>query len=185
MPTIDTQGRFPMSNSTPVVAKIKLKVGTMELEYEGDPSFLTGGIEALLVTMGGLAPTVPAEALPTQSENDAPVTSTHSQPSPSGTPLNFSTSTIAAHLDAKSGPELAICAMAQLEIVQGKPTSARTEIIAQMRTASSYYNDNMSSNLSKILTGLVRSKKVNEISKDTYALHATERKQIEAKLAEA
>lgn len=41
-----------MSGSIPQVAKIKLKVGSMELEYEGDPAFLTGGIEALLETMG-------------------------------------------------------------------------------------------------------------------------------------
>lgn len=45
-------------------AKIRLKVGSMELEYEGDPAFLTGGIEALLETMGALAATVPIEAEP-------------------------------------------------------------------------------------------------------------------------
>jgi hypothetical protein len=36
-------------------AKIRIKVGSMELEYDGDPSFLTGGLEALLTTMGDLA----------------------------------------------------------------------------------------------------------------------------------
>ena len=35
-------------------AKIRIKVGSMELEYDGDPSFLTGGLEALLTTMGDL-----------------------------------------------------------------------------------------------------------------------------------
>ena len=53
-----------MSDSVPQVAKIKLKVGSMELEYEGDPSFLTGGIEALLVTMGGLVGKVPDDPPP-------------------------------------------------------------------------------------------------------------------------
>ena len=46
-------------------AKIRIRVGTMELEYEGDPSFLTGGIEALLVTMGDLAGKVPIEQVET------------------------------------------------------------------------------------------------------------------------
>ncbi|MFG6532153.1 MULTISPECIES: hypothetical protein [unclassified Sulfitobacter] len=50
-----------MTDSTSHVAKIKLKVGSMELEYEGEPAFLTGGIEALLETMGGLASKVPVE----------------------------------------------------------------------------------------------------------------------------
>lgn len=53
-----------MTDSTSHVAKIKLKVGSMELEYEGEPAFLTGGIEALLETMGGLASKVPVETPP-------------------------------------------------------------------------------------------------------------------------
>lgn len=56
-----------MSDSVPQVAKIKLKVGSMELEYEGDRDFLTGGIETLLETMGGLASKVPAETTPPQA----------------------------------------------------------------------------------------------------------------------
>jgi hypothetical protein len=165
------------------VAKIKVRVGTMELEYEGDPSFLTGGIEALLVTMGDLAGKVPDITMTSLHSQSIPASGGNSSPKPTGT-FTFSTSTIAAHLEAKTGPELAICAMAQLELVQGKTTSLRADILAQMKSATSYYNENMSSNLSAILVGLTKAKRINEISKNTFALNANERKQIEAKVAE-
>ena len=169
------------------VAKIRIKVGSMELEYEGDPSFLTGGIEALLTTMGGLASQVPEETpLP---EVAAPVPPANGNGNSGGAPagsgqFTFSTNTIAAHLGAKGGPELVICAMAELELVQGKASSTRQEVIAEMKNATTYFKQTMVSNLTSSLSGLVKAKRINQIAKDTYALSATERKQVEAKVAE-
>ena len=178
-----------MTEAAPQVAKIKLKVGSMELEYEGDPSFLTGGIEALLVTMGGLVGKVPDDPPP------APDPAAHvppangngnggGEPAAGGGAFTFSTNTIAAHLDANSGPELVICAMAQLELVQGKASSTRHEVTAEMKNATTYFKQTMVNNLSSSLSGLVKAKRINQIAKDTYALSAAERKQVEAKIAE-
>lgn len=168
-------------------AKIRIKVGSMELEYEGDPSFLTGGIEALLTTMGGLAGKVPEEMPPPQAAAMVPLANGNgnggSAPATNGQ-FTFSTNTIAAHLDAKTGPELVICAMAELELVQGKASSNRHEVIAEMKNATTYFKQTMVNNLSSSLSGLVKAKRINQISKDTYALSATERKQVEAKVAE-
>lgn len=161
------------------IAKIKLKVGSMELEYEGNPSFLTGGIEALLVTMGSLASKEPKELIPVELlAQPQSISFTASAPS------NFSTNTIAAHFNPKTGPELVICAMTQLELVQGKQSSLRSEILAEMKSATAYYNENYSGNLSKMLVNLTKGKRINQIAKDTYALSAGERKLVEAKLAE-
>lgn len=176
-----------MVTSAAPTAKIKLKVGSMELEYEGDPSFLTGGIEALLVTMGSLASKVP-EYVPPPHEPVAHVLPAHGNgnggaPTGSGQ-FTFSTNTIAANLDAKSGSDLVICAMAHLELVQGKTSSGRAEILAEMKNAKQYYKQTMSKNLSKSFSTLLTAKRINEGAKDTYALTAAERKQIEAKVAE-
>ena len=177
-----------MSDSVPLVAKIKLKVGSMELEYEGDPEFLTGGIEALLETMGGLVGKVPAETPPppAHAATSQPASANGGAaptPAQSGA-VSFSTNTIAAHLDAKTAPELIICALAQLELAQGKRSSTRNEILAEMKGATTYYNGNMSSNMSKNLGNLTKGKRINQIAKDTYALSANERKQLEAKVAD-
>lgn len=174
-----------MVTSTAPTAKIKLKVGSMELEYEGDPSFLTGGIEALLVTMGGLVGKVPDDAPPPEPAVQVPPANGSGSGAPAGGgPFTFSTNTIAAHLDAKTGPELVICAMAQLELVQGKASSTRHEVIAEMKNATTYFKQTMVNNLTSSLSGLVKAKRINQIAKDTYALSATERKQVEAKVAE-
>lgn len=169
------------------VAKIKLKVGSMELEYEGDPSFLTGGIEALLVTMGSLVGKVPDDP-PPATDPAAQVQPANGSGSDGGTPaasgaFNFSTNTIAAHLEAKSGASLIICAMAQIELVQKKTSSTRTEILTEMKNATTYYTETMRSNLSSSLSNLLKAKRINQIAKDTYALSAGERKQVEAKVA--
>jgi hypothetical protein len=42
-------------------AKIRIKVGSMEVEYEGEPSFLKDGLESLLAKMADLSTQVPAE----------------------------------------------------------------------------------------------------------------------------
>lgn len=175
-----------MTDSTSHVAKIKLKVGSMELEYEGEPAFLTGGIEALLETMGGLASKVPVETPPPLPAEVQPANSNDNGDGSlvSSGHFTFSTNTIAAHLDAKTGPELVISALAQLELVQGKASSTRTEILAEMKSATTYYNQTMRSNMTKSLARLTSAKRINQIAKDTYALSANERKQLEAKVAD-
>lgn len=177
-----------MTDSTPHLAKIKLKVGSMELEYEGDPDFLTGGIEALLETMGGLAAKAPTEMPPPPAPTATPQpASANGGAAPTTSQIaavSFSTNTIAAHLDVKTGPELIICALAQLELAQGKPSSTRSEIIAEMKGATTYYNGSMASNATKYLSSLTKAKRINQIAKDTYALSANERKQLEAKVAD-
>ncbi|MFG6532124.1 MULTISPECIES: hypothetical protein [unclassified Sulfitobacter] len=87
-------------------------------------------------------------------------------------------------MDAKTGPELVISALAQLELVQGKASSTRTEILAEMKSATTYYNQTMRSNMTKSLARLTSAKRINQIAKDTYALSANERKQLEAKVAD-
>ncbi len=166
-------------------AKIRLKVGSMELEYEGDPAFLTGGIEALLETMGALASKVPDDAQMQAPAFVAPVVDGNGTVAPaSGGSSVFSTNTIAAHIDAKTGPELVVCAMAQLELVQGKSSSTRAEILAEMKNATTYYKESLGSNLGQSLTSLTKKKRINQVAKDTYSLSSNERKQIEAKVAE-
>ncbi|MFZ1679835.1 MAG: hypothetical protein WAT70_02350 [Rhizobiaceae bacterium] len=167
-------------------AKIRIKVGSMELEYEGDHSFLTGGIEVLLETMGGLAAKVP-EKIPQviEAADQLPLVSgTSNNAAVVGGRYSFSTNTIAAHLEAKTAQELVICAMAQLELVQGKASSGRVAILTEMKNATTYYNENMRKNMTNALTRLTKSKRINQIATDSYALSANEKKKVEAKVAE-
>ena len=160
-------------------AKIRIKVGSMELEYDGDPSFLTGGLEALLTTMGDLAGRVP-HALETPPDHTQVTGTTTS--SPDGI-YNVSTTTIATKLGAKSGSDLVICAMAHLEFVQRKTSSSRAEILAEMKNARQYFKATMNSNLTRSLDALLMADRINDVAKNEYALTATERSKVEAKIA--
>jgi len=53
-----------------------------------------------------------------------------------------------------------------------------------MKSATTYYNQTMRSNMTKSLARLTSAKRINQIAKDTYALSANERKQLEAKVAD-
>jgi hypothetical protein len=159
------------------LAKIKLRVGSIELEYEGDPAFLKEGLESLLVTMTDLAKVAPPEEIVEAAQKDTSANGTT-------TVLKLSTNSIAAHMDPKSGPDLLLCALAQLELVQGKTECARSDILGEMKKATTYFNENMSKNMSNALDSVTKSKKVNQLGSDKYALSAAERKTFEAKLAQ-
>lgn len=159
-------------------AKIRIKVGVMELDYEGDPSFQKDGLESLLATMGELSTRVPSE--PETVSNKA--NDVDSSSSSNG--FDFSTSTIAARLDVKSGTELVVCALAKLELVDGGSGAKRSGIHEEMKTATAYYNKNIGSNLSASLKTLTKAKRIHLNATEVYSLSATERKSIEGKIAD-
>jgi hypothetical protein len=107
-------------------------------------------------------------------------------PNPGGglSSLDYSTNTIAAHLNANSGPELVIAAAAHLAHVKKKDTFTRQEIHDEMKGATTYYKANMSTNLTKSLNTLVKNKRLNQVTKGMFALSATEKKALEGKLAQ-
>jgi hypothetical protein len=97
---------------------------------------------------------------------------------------SYSTNTIAAHLSVTSATELAIAAVAHLAFVKKQAKHTRREIDAEMKSATTFYNKNMSSNLSSSLTTLVKARRLNQIEKDVYALAGPERATLGAKLAQ-
>lgn len=163
-------------------AKIKLKVGSIELEYEGDPEFLKEGLESLLVTMTDLAKIAPPEEQSQEYDAEVGAGAGENAQLPNGHQL--STSTIAAHMSVKTCPELVVCALVNLEIIQGKSGADRKEISEQMKSATAYYKATMQGgNLSTAFVNLTKAKRVNDIGSGRYPLNATERKSLEAKIA--
>lgn len=158
------------------LAKIRLKIGQLEVEYEGKPSFLQDGLFNLLEKMVGFytehKAAIPADPTPAKTTGAGPGD------------LDYSTNTIATHLGSKSGPDLAIAAAAHLGLVKKKDTFTRKEINNEMKSATTYYKASMSTNLSKSLHTLVRGKHFNQTAKGVYALSGPERKALETKLAQ-
>lgn len=164
-------------------AKIRIKIGSIEVDYEGDPSFLKDGLNDLIQSVSDIHSSLPqspsSAAASVAPETVIPAVVPSAQPS-----LGLSTKSIAARMDAKTGPELAICAMAHLELVKNLDSYERQSILNEMKTATGYYKSSMSGNNVKNVDSLVKAKRVTEAGSGKYCLSASERKKVEAAIAD-
>lgn len=165
------------------MSKIRIKIGAVEVEYEGTDDFLRDELPLLLDKLATLGARVPdsntggGAAAPANNQvnlaNGGSV----------GSADVGTCSTVAATIGAKTGPELAVAAGAKLIIGDGRSSFTRKELLIEMQSATAYYNKNYSSNLSKIINGLVKEKKFREVAKDTFALAANVIEELRARLA--
>ncbi|WP_462248916.1 hypothetical protein [Ekhidna sp.] len=163
-----------MTNSS----KIKIKMGPIEVEYEGSESFLKEELPEILKAVSDLY----KEA---GSKMELPNSNSIANPQlvETDTLLEETTGSLAAKLSSNSGPELIIAAAAQLTFVQSKDRFTRKEISDSIKTASAYYKNSYGSNLTTYLNNLVKDGSLLEKSKDVYALSATKLKQLKSSLA--
>ena len=166
-------------------AKIKLRIGQLEVEYEGHDSFLKEDIFHLMeraiefhAKHSQTVPTHPPQdnTLYDDGDDDSANSVGHSRK------LELSVSTIATHLGAKTGPDLAFAAAAYLAMVQEKERFSRKDIHDAMRTDSGVYKRSMAKNLTPALQSLIKSGKVNEVAKESYALSAAGKERVESSL---
>ena len=145
---------------------LRIKVGVVEVEVEGSQEFVEGSFPDLLTRLlekNGWRDGV--EALKPNVRGEAAKAG-----APSGQGFEHSTNAIASIMDVKTGPDLAMAACAHLSIVKGEAKFARKAILDEMQSATAYYNHNYSGNLTKILQSLMRAKKLNLVSNQTYSL---------------
>jgi hypothetical protein len=159
---------------------IKIAIGKISIEYCGDQNFIENGllefIESMIETSGKIPP-----ALSVENERSA---SKQGGLQPSNV-QHMSTNTIASQLGASTGPELAMAAIAHIQLVRKNDKATRSEIFSEMKSATTYYKSTFGGNLSASLNGLVKAKRLNLIADNTYALSASERSKMESALATA
>jgi hypothetical protein len=157
------------------IAKMRIKMGLIEVDYEGTEDFLKQELPEILTAVsslyresglvGALQPSLHTPSAETQL-----------------TPVDqMSVTTIAAKLNAQSGPSLVLAAAARLTR-SGTAQLPRSKILEEMKAATGFYKSSYSGNLSKILLSLVKEGKLQEVSKDTYTLSVNAVRDIEAKL---
>ncbi len=72
-----------------------------------------------------------------------------------------------------------MAAATNLTLVENVNTFSRTDILAAMKKATSYYKASMGSNLTGTLKRLVKTNRLNENAANVYALTANEKKKME------
>ena len=159
-------------------AKIKIKVGEVEIDYEGDAAFLKDGLLEIFKELSKLNEHVPAAR--TQQRHQ--VREEHAAGKPVG---KHSTVTIATVLGADSGSELVTVAAAYLHFSEGKAEFTRSQILDAMRTTTGYWKDSYSNNLSTALKTLTKADKLRVVRDDTFSLPAKESTRLGGELAKA
>ena len=155
--------------------EIAVQIGNVSITYKGDRSFLESGALQVIGEMIRLGARQDiTQDPPSATQTDEAVVSEPAK--------KLTTKTIAARLNAKTGTDLAMAAIAYLAIFAGRNEFTRQEILSEMKSATGFYKANMSSNLSKILSKLMKDK-LNETGKGRYSLREDARAKLVNELA--
>ncbi len=158
--------------------KLRLKVGPIEIEYDGD---IRGANADVMALVEAAADVYRRKGL----ANGDRVPRTIDVPPETGRlRISGSAASIASRLNCISGPELIIAAAAWLTFVEGEEWFEATQLLAVMKQASAHYALGYEDTLADDIRGLVRSGKLEEISEDLYTLSAMMRRQLQQTLAE-
>ena len=160
-------------------SRIHITLGYLEIEFEGTESYLEKHLPNLIELLVSVAPVdFEDEDEDVDDEEELLEPSTDS----SKKKIDLSTSTIANRLDAKSARDLVVAACAHLHLVKGREKYERKNILAEMKTATSYFKKNYTNNLTMTLKRIVKAGDLNEVGENTYALEAKKVKELEATL---
>jgi hypothetical protein len=162
-----------------MVSKIRIKLGPLEVEYEGDEVFFKEELPQILSEISRM---VKETGIGISAEPTI-LSSTEEKSPPSGRGLQGTITTFASKLQPKGGPELILAAAAKLTFNDGLPIFTRDQLNDEMKNASGYYKQSYSKNLISNLTSLIKSGKLIENSKGRYSLDARLKSDLESRLA--
>lgn len=160
-------------------SRIRIKMGQIEVEYEGSHAFLKEDLLALLSAVVDLK----------QKAGGADLESEHGgvdelkKKDKAAATVTGTVGALAAKLNVSSGPDLIIAAAAKLTFVDGAETFSRPQLLTSIKTASNYYKKTYNNNLSAYLKTLQADQRLTEPSTNNFALTAAEKKKLEGLLA--
>jgi hypothetical protein len=170
----------PVTQGGQMPSKLRIKMGRLEFEYEGEADFSQEQIKDLFSHMEGLSKVAGISL-------DVPATENHGDDGDDGDDASsdlegMHTETIAALLKVKSASELALAAAVHF-LKGGKKVFTRIELLGAMKSATSYYNENMAGNHSKTMTTLTTNRSFNRIGNGSYSLTSANQSELERKIA--
>jgi hypothetical protein len=163
-----------------VNSKLRIRIGEVEIEYEGAEEFLKQELPQLLKTAMEL------HKVSGETAGGAGSKSHSHAKGGQGATLSLTTSSIAAKLNAKSGSDLLKAAAAHLALVGNSEPFSRQKLLDQMKSATSYFKTSYGANLTTyIKTALQKNGFLSEVGKDAYSMNAAARAELEKVLADA
>jgi hypothetical protein len=162
-------------------SKIRIKNGTMEVEYEGTDEFIKNELLKLVSSVSELSKKSDQSS---QGEGEKKLKGKGQEDEkPKDAKSYGTTANIAGKLNCESGPDLVIAACAYLTFAEGKSSFTRQQIIDQMKPAAPYYKVSYIHNLSSYLNRLRETGKLHEASTGVYSLSPSAYKDLKSRLA--
>jgi hypothetical protein len=159
-----------------MTSKIRIRMGEIEVEYEGSEQFLKKELQELLSAVSKLH----AQGARTP---DAEIDNVRSGSGNGDGKVVGTTATIAGKLACNSAPELMIAAAARLTLVSSKPEFSRKELLDEMKGASGYYKASMTNNLGNYINSRVKAGELVGVRKGYYALSQKKLAELRTSLA--
>jgi hypothetical protein len=150
-------------------AKLSIKLGALELVYEGSQDFIEDGLLDIIERLASLEIPDVAPSVTTLH----PVSSEPGRAAPTLAPApmsRLSTSDFAVKMSVKTGTDLAMAAAAYLHHTRGSEEFRRLDLLNAMKSAKAFYKASYGSNLSKSLETLTKSGRLQNPGTETYAL---------------
>lgn len=156
-------------------SKVKIKVGQIEVEFEGSEEFIKNELVQMVdaiskMHIAKIIPTPPSQN-PANSENS------------SNGGKGWGVTTYAANMKVQTGTDLIIATCAYLTFEMEKGTFSRKEVLEEMKGATSYFKANYSKNLSRYFDQLVKNGDLVITSTKLFALSANKKSALEQLLA--
>ena len=164
-----------MSDET---ARVRFRVGDLELEYQGPSSYIENGLTDLfekVLGYGDLDARLVGEA--TQPAAAAPEKSP-----PRRMDTDISLATMISRLGGNTGTDVVFMAAAHLAVCQERSRFSRAEVLENAKSADGYYKKSISSNLSSYLDRLLKDGRLTQYSDKSYSLPESQRKRVRSGL---
>lgn len=156
--------------------KVRIKFGSMEIDFEGSEQFLKDEFLEMIKTVYDLAKE--SGVNPFQSSGAQEGTANAGEELSSQLGMN----TVAQKLDVKSGPDLTLAAAAKLSLIDKKDKFSTRELSTEMRKASSYFKDTFAKNMTSNISSLIKSGKLNDVGSGNYSIPANHKSDFASKL---
>jgi hypothetical protein len=146
-----------------------------EFEFEGDE-------KSFSAVVGQLANRLFDPSRPRQHGRSGSAIGSKGTSDPTTPHETMTTTAIAVRLRATRGPDLFVAAATKLTFYDGKESFTRSDVLKEMRSATSFFTENHRKNLSKYVRQLIADKRLNERAKDLYVLAMETRTEMARKL---
>ncbi len=147
------------------LVKVSWKLGNIELQYEGNESFLKTELPKLFHELLEIYKSGSKDGELEPPVMEKPITET-----PSGKKLELSVNTIATKLKMKGRKNLVMAACLYLALVEEKAVFSRNEILEAMKTATHFYTENSKKSLSQYIISLIDQGYLLERSQGVFAI---------------